>query len=167
MKKIINLILIIAVSPLLAMAEINETVIKTLKDTTRNHIFEVDKQSYAFNVNGYACQWPGLRIADWMIQADLNHYRKFGSDEFYLAVGIKNPDHQYCSGFADAQTVFGPRFKEGAKASMTINNRLDHIERETINGSSIIKQKLIRETITISVFGRDLETVHEIEVPNL
>ncbi len=167
MKNRIFLTLLLIISPMVALAEVHETLIKNLKDSIRNHTFEVSADSFAFNVNGYACQWPGLKIPDWMLGADLNHYRKFGSDENRLAIGIKNPNHQHCSGLAGATDVFGKAYKEGAQVPVKINNRLDQIEREIIEETINLKQKLIRETITVTIFGRELESIQEIEVPNL
>lgn len=166
-----NLMLLAFVTALLtstfATAEVHETIIKNLRESTRTYSFEVERDSYVFNVNGYACQWPGLKIADWMLEVSLNHDRKFGSDENHLAIGIKNPNHQYCSAFAGATDVFGKGFKEGAQLPMTVKNRLDQVEREIIDETQQIKQKLIRETINININGQELESVREIEVPNL
>lgn len=149
-----------------AKAEIKDEVLQVLKNHDRSTTYYVDKQSYVFNVNGYACAWPGLRIPDSDLDQDLNHYRKFGSDGHRLAVGIKNPNQRFCLGIPGAQVVFGPEFVNGAQLPMKIHRVLELIQRTSDDADQPKNQKLIRETITITINGRELETIAVITLEN-
>lgn len=157
------LLLLIAAT---SKGEIKDTVLKTLKKEKSQITLYVNNETFVFNIKGYGCQWPGLKILDIELRQDLNHRRNFGSDESYVAVGIKNPDHQFCHGISTAQKVFGPEFVPGAELPMQIVKTLQLIQRTSDESHLPKKQKLLRETITLTVNKREVETVAEITLDN-
>ena len=104
-----------------------------------------------------------------VVESELNHNRSFahfGSDAGYLAIGLKDPNHQFCHTFGDAETVFGKELVViGAEVPMKISRTLDLREGERMAGDGSMKKvQLIHETINIRINGREIETTAEINL---
>lgn len=155
-------------SPLANAGEVTDKVLKILKTSSEKTVLTVEEETFVFNINGYGCQWPGLRILNMVAETELNHNRPFvhfGSDGHYLAIGLKDMHHQFCHQFGDAETVFGKELVKGAELPMKITRTLDLREGERMNNDgNMIKVKLIHETINIRINGREVETTSEINL---
>ena len=145
----------------------SDRIVKTLKKSSESTTLEIEKDTFIFNIQGYGCQWPGLLVSNHLTQAELNHnwpFTRIGSDKYNLAMGIKDPNYQFCS-LHTAEDVFGPEFVIGANLPIKIDRVLDLRARDTISvdDKSVVTQ-YIRETITIQINGRIVESVAEINL---
>lgn len=155
-------------SPLAYAGEVTDKVLKVLKSSSEKSVLHVEDETFVFNIKGYGCQWPGLRIPNHSVDAELNHSRPivhFGTDGHYLAIGLKGMEHQFCHSFGNAETVFGKELVKGAKLPMKITRTLDLREGERMDEHGNMKKvELIHETITVRVNGREIETTSEINL---
>lgn len=164
MKCVMSLIVAVQLlSPLAYAGEVTDKVLKVLKTSSEKTVLTVEEETFVFNINGYGCQWPGLRIMTYIVDAELNHSRPnvhFGTDGHYLAIGLANMEHQFCHSLGDVETVFGKEMVKGANLPMKIKRTLDLREGDRHEK----KVKLIHETITIQINGRVIETTSEINL---
>ena len=169
MKYVMSLIVSAQLLSSLAFAgKATDTVLEVLKSSSNKTVLTVEEETFVFNINGYGCQWPGLRIMNLTVAAELNHSRPFanwGTDEHYMAIGLKDMQHQFCQTFGFAETVFGKELVKGANLPMNIKRTLDLREgNRTGNDGNPQKVKLIHETINIQINGRVIETTSEINL---
>lgn len=150
--------------------ESDDQVVKVLKSSTEKTSITVSEDTFVFNINGYGCQWPGIKILNIVAEPDLNHnkpFAHFGSDANYMAIGIKDPAHQFCHTFGDAQTVFGKEFVTNTELPITITRVLDLRNGKRLSNEGHMKSvKLIHETINIGINGRIVESTSEIILNN-
>lgn len=171
MKFLISLLVLVQLTALQAYAvEKKDSVIKVIKQSTENSTLSIDDKTFVFNVNGYGCQWPGIRVLSLVVAPELNHNKfgsHFGSDADYMAIGIKNPNFQFCHQFGDVLTVFGKEFVVGAELPIKIHHLLDLRKGERFdNDGKVITVKFIQETITVSINGREVETTATVDLEN-
>lgn len=169
MNRVLSLIVTAQLlSPLAFAGEVTDKVLKVLKSSSEKTVLTVEEETFVFNINGYGCQWPGLRIMNLTVDAELNHGRPFihfGSDGHYLAIGLKDMQHQFCHSLGDVETVFGKELVKGAELPMKIKRTLDLREGNRMgNDGNTKKVKLIHETINIQINGRVIETTSEINL---
>ena len=63
MKYVVSLILSAQLlSPAAFAGEVTDTVLKVLKSSSEKTALTVEEETFVFNINGYGCQWPGLRV---------------------------------------------------------------------------------------------------------
>ncbi len=168
MKKILSLFLAMQFLAHAGFAgEKDDTILKVLKQSSERPTLTIEADTFVWNINGYACQWPGLKVPKWLAQDELNHnkfYRE-GSDESHIAIGIKGPNMQFCQEFGNAEAVFGKELVTGAKLPIKINRILDSRKGERMGpDGSLIMVRLIHETITIKINGRTIESTAEINL---
>lgn len=169
MKYVLNLIVSAQLlSPAAFAGEVSDKVLKVLKSSSEKSVLHVEEETFVFNINGYGCQWPGLRILNLSVDAELNHSRPivhFGTDGHYLAIGLKGMEHQFCHSLGDVETVFGKELVKGAKLPMKVTRSLDLREGERMDKHGNMQAvRLIHETITVRVNGREVETTSEINL---
>ncbi|OFZ31538.1 MAG: hypothetical protein A2622_02855 [Bdellovibrionales bacterium RIFCSPHIGHO2_01_FULL_40_29] len=150
MKTLMLLITMVLVMTQAAQADIIE---KVISKQIYNTVMVINEDTYVFNVNGYACQWPGLRIARHQVNAQLNHLDKFGSDANYLAMGIQNPDHQFCH--TTREKAFGKELVPNAELPIKVTRVLD-IRRHD-NGDTYLQ-----ESITVEINDRTVESIAQV-----
>ncbi len=147
--------------------EKNDTILKVLKHSSERSTLFVEENTFVFNLNGYACQWPGLRVLNMVAQQELNHnkHNRMGSDESYLAIGIKDPNMHFCHHIGDAETVFGKELVAGAELPIKITRVLDSRQGKRMGpDGNLTMVRLIHETITIKINGRTIESTAEINL---
>lgn len=169
MKYVLSLIVTAQLlSPAVSAGEVTDKVLKVLKSSSEKTTLNVEEETFVFNINGYGCQWPGLRILNMVADPELNHGRPFvhfGSDGHYLAMGLKDPNHQFCHSFGSAEAVFGKELVKGAELPMQVKRTLDLREGDRMDrNGKLQKMKLIVETINIQINGRVIETTSEINL---
>lgn len=127
---------------------------------------EVDQRTFVWNVNGYACQWPGLRIPKvWFdFNEKLKHDDLFGTDEEFRALGVRDPNFQFCVG-ATAEKAFGKELVPGAKLPIKITVKREIRVGERYNSAGkLVKIKVLFETTTVDVNNRQLESTAEVNL---
>ena len=155
-------------SPVAFAGEATDKVLKVLKTSSEKTTLTVEEKTFVSNINGYGCAWPGLRIMNMVVEPELNHGRPFphfGSDGHYLAIGLKDPNHQFCQSLGSAEEAFGKELVKGAELPIKIKRTLDLREGDRPgNDGNPQKVKLIVETINIQINGRVVETTSEINL---
>lgn len=168
MKILMTLFIMQVLASASLASEKDDHILKVLKKSSQNTELYIQDDTFIFNINGYACQWPGLKIPTFQTMHELNHnkpYVRIGGDDYSLAIGLKDPNLQFCKNLGSAQSVFGKEFITGSKLPIKITRLLDEREglRTDRQGNSTLTN-LIHETITVELNGRIVESSAEINL---
>lgn len=147
--------------------DLNDKVTAVISENVVNAELEVDQRTFVWNVNGYACQLPGLRIPKvWFdFHEKLKHAELFGADEEFRAIGLKNPNYKFCVDSAGAEKAFGKELVPGAKLPMKITVKREvHIGQRYNSAGKLVKIKVLVETTTVDVNNRQLESTAEVNL---
>ncbi|WP_374073587.1 hypothetical protein [Bdellovibrio bacteriovorus] len=148
-------------------AESKDKVAAIISENVVNAELEIEQNTFVWNVNGYACQLPGLRIPKvWFdFNEQLKHDDLFGTDDQYRAIGLKNPNFKFCIDHADAEKAFGKEFIPGAKLPMKITVKREiRIGERYDSAGKLVKIRVLVETTTVEVNNRELESVAEVNL---
>lgn len=157
MKALIGL-LVLATS--IANADPNPPeVIEVLHDQTSEVSLEVAENTFIWNIQGYACPWPGIQIPQWQIWGTALRHRMGGGfmvDGKSIALGIVDPNQEFCQGGDDVtpEKVFGISLVPGEKHKLMIRVVRDIVLLS--NWDNTKKTKVLRETITTQLGQREI-----------